>query len=32
VIRLSEGEGRTELHLIAVFSGDDLIIVVFEGG
>ena len=31
VIRLSEGEGRTELYLIAVFSGDDLIIVIFGG-
>lgn len=31
VIRLSEGEGRTELYLIAVFSGDDLVIVIFGG-
>lgn len=31
IIRLEEGEGRTKLHLIAVFSGDDLIVVIFGG-
>jgi len=31
IIKLEEGEGRTKLYLIAVFSGDDLIIVIFGG-
>ncbi len=31
IIRLNEGEGRTKLHLIAIFSGDDLIVVIFGG-
>lgn len=31
IIKLEEGEGRTKLYLIAVFSGDDLIVVILGG-